>query len=163
MAEIAEAMNQLRERVDAFMERSRIAFVGVSRDEKSFSRTLYREFAHRGYDLAPVNPAAEEIDGVPAFASLRDVDPPAEAALLMVPKESIKPAIEECADAGVPHVWVYGVGMPDEVSRRAKELAKERNVEIIAGYCPYMFFEDAGVIHRFHAWIMRGIGALPKK
>ena len=41
-----------------FLAQRRIAFVGLSRDPKHFSRVVFREMSQRGYDVVPVNPAA---------------------------------------------------------------------------------------------------------
>ena len=45
------------ERARAFLATRRFAVVGVSRNEKDFSRYLLRELLARGYDAVPVNPA----------------------------------------------------------------------------------------------------------
>ena len=62
-----------------FLAQKRFAFIGVSRQPKDFSRALFREFQGRNYEPVPVHPEAEEIEGVPCFARLADVQPPVEA------------------------------------------------------------------------------------
>ena len=41
------------EDITKFLECKRVAFVGVSRDPKHFSRALFREFVAKGYDPSP--------------------------------------------------------------------------------------------------------------
>ena len=48
------------EEARAFLGARRIAVVGVSRNEKDFSRYVLRELARRGHDVVPVNPALAE-------------------------------------------------------------------------------------------------------
>ena len=49
--------------IDGFLALKRIAVVGVSRNPKEISYTLWQELRQRRYDAVPVNPAATEIDG----------------------------------------------------------------------------------------------------
>ena len=49
--------------IDGFLALKRIAVVGVSRNPKEISYTLWQELRQRRYDAIPVNPAATEIDG----------------------------------------------------------------------------------------------------
>jgi uncharacterized protein len=39
-----------------FLAHKRFAMVGVSRQPKDFSRSLFHEFLNRGYEAVPVNP-----------------------------------------------------------------------------------------------------------
>ena len=63
------------ERVRDFLSQKRLAFVGVSRQPKDYSRALFREFGARGYDAVPVNPAIAEIEGCRCFARVQDIEP----------------------------------------------------------------------------------------
>jgi predicted CoA-binding protein len=52
-----------------FLAQRRIALVGLSRDPKDFRRMLFRDMCHRGYDMAPVNPAAGGLESRCCFGS----------------------------------------------------------------------------------------------
>jgi uncharacterized protein len=69
--------------IQKFLGRKRIAVVGVSRNPHDFTRTLFQELRSRQYDVVAVNPNPEHIGGEPCCARVADIDPPAEAALLM--------------------------------------------------------------------------------
>ena len=71
--------------IDSFLACRRLAIVGVSRDPKDFSRSVFRAFVERGYDVVPVNANGGDIEGRPAVRRIADVEPPIEAALLMIP------------------------------------------------------------------------------
>ena len=51
-------MTTLAVRANEFLAQRRIALVGVSRNPRDLSRTLFRELRRRGYDVVPVNPDA---------------------------------------------------------------------------------------------------------
>ena len=71
------------ERVRDFLSQKRLAFVGVSRQPKDYSRALFREFCARGYDAIPVNPAVAEIEGRRSFARVQDIDPVPDGVLVL--------------------------------------------------------------------------------
>ncbi|MCC7499846.1 MAG: CoA-binding protein [Bryobacterales bacterium] len=154
------AMNR-RASVDEFLKQKRIAFVGVSRNERHFSRSLFREFVKRGYEVIPVNPNAETIDGKPSFASVTQIEPPVESALLITPNGQTRKVVEECAAAGVRRVWMYRAAGQGSVDRAAVEFCDARDIDVIAGECPNMFFPDAGWVHRTHGFIRRLTGNYP--
>src|SRR5215468_860431 len=57
--------------IDDFLALQRIAMVGVSRNSKDFSRTLFRDLCDRGYDVVPVNLFVDEIAGQESFQCLQ--------------------------------------------------------------------------------------------
>ena len=65
--------------IDDFLGLKRLLVVGVSRNPKDFTRTLFRELRERGYDAIPIHPEASEMDGVRCFAHVAEVAPPAVA------------------------------------------------------------------------------------
>ena len=95
---MATTINQ----IDDFLALKRIAVVGVSRNPKEISDTLWQELRQRRYDAVPVNPATTEIDGKPCYASVRDIDPPVEGALIMTTAAVADQVIEDCADGRHP-------------------------------------------------------------
>ena len=78
----------LRADIEDFLSYRRIAMVCVSRNPSDFSRALYRELRSRGYDLVPVNPHTDEVDGQRCFHRIADVTPPVEGVLLMTSGEA---------------------------------------------------------------------------
>jgi predicted CoA-binding protein len=62
-----------RDQVEDFPQLRRIAVVGVSRDPKQLSHTLWQEFRQRRVDAIPVNPGAQEIDGQRCYAHVSEI------------------------------------------------------------------------------------------
>jgi len=147
--------------IDDFLAQKRIVFVGASRDAKSFSRRLFDEFRKRGYDVVPVNPGASEIDGLPCYASVQDIQPPVDAALLMTSRDVTYRAVLDCEQAGIRRVWVYGVSGSNDASAGAVEFCTAHGIDVVAGYCPFMFLPQAGLVHRFHGRVMKFMRTYP--
>ena len=148
--------------IDDFLALKRIAVVGVSRNPKEISYTLWQELRQRRYDAVPVNPATSEIDGRRSYASVRDIDPPVEGALIMTTPAVAEQVLDDCAAAGVRHVWLYG-GLGGGATSAATLAAAERHgLDTVAGHCPYMFLPGTSVFHRMHGVGKRLTGSYPK-
>ena len=145
----------LRQEIADFLGRKRIAVVGVSTEAAHFSRGLFKEFVARGYDVIPVNPKAQEIEGRRSFASVRDVDPRPEAVLIMTPAGHTDAVVRDCADSGVDSVWMYLAGGKGAVSASAVAFCQERGMHVIPGECPFMFFENCKFPHSWHGWLRK--------
>jgi len=135
-----------------FLSRRRIAVVGVSRDRRSFSRAVFAEFRRRGYDVVPVNPAGGEVDGVPLARRLQEMDPPAEAALLLTPPAVTTEVVKDCLAAGIDRVWMHRGAGAGAASPAAIAFCEANRIDVVAGVCPLMYLPDMGWAHRAHRW-----------
>ncbi len=145
----------LRDDIDDFLRQKRLAVVGVSRNEKDFTRMLFREFIRRGYDAVPVNPASEAIDGKPCFHRVQDIVPAVDGALILTPANRTDSIVLDCAAAGVPRVWMFRAVGRGAVSKAAVSYCKSKGIRVIAGFCPYMFWKDAAFVHRLHGFFVK--------
>lgn len=152
----------VRERIDDFLAQKRIAMVGVSRAEKDFSRSLFREFVKRGYDIVPLNPAVAEVEGRKCFARLDQVQPAPDAVLLMTPGKVSEQVVQDCAAAGVKRVWLYRATGQGAVSEQAIDFCEVNGIEVIPGHCPFMFLPGTAFFHRFHGFLTKLTGSYPK-
>lgn len=50
--------------IDNFINSKRIAVVGMSRTGKKFGNMAVNELKNKGYEIFPVHPEAQEIDGM---------------------------------------------------------------------------------------------------
>jgi predicted CoA-binding protein len=151
----------VRALINEFLKRKRVAVVGVSRHPQDFTRSLFREFVRRGYDVVPVTPQTRELEGRRCYARVQDIPEPVEAALLLTPSAVTLRIVRDCAEAGVPLVWMYRASGRGAVSREAIEFCEERGIRVIPGHCPYMFFPNTGLVHRFHGFVLKIARAYP--
>lgn len=147
--------------IQEFLDRKRIAFVGVSREPKDFSSSLFAEFVKRGYDVIPVNPNTTEVMGRRAFPRVQDIQPPVDGALLMTSPAVSEAVVADCAQAGVRHIWLYRATGEGAVSTMTLELCQQHGMKVIPGECPFMFFPNNG-FHAIHGFVRKIIGTYPK-
>jgi hypothetical protein len=89
------------------------------------------------------------------------VDGGVDGALLILPREALRQALDDCLRAGVKRIWIYGTRGDKDIDASHIALARSDGATVIAGQCPLMHFPDAGLIHRFHGWVQRLSGAAP--
>ena len=148
--------------IEEFLERKRFAAIGVSRNPKDFTRTLFAEFRRRGYDVIPVNPAVSDIDGVPCYKRLQDISPPVKGALLLTSAAVADDIADQCIQAGVEQVWMYRAAGAGAVSLRGVVACQLNGIGVIAGECPFMFLPDAAFPHRVHGFCRKLVGSYPR-
>lgn len=154
-------MTSLAVMANDFLGQRRIALVGVSRDSRDLSRSLFRELRSRGYDVVPVHPSLESVDGVSCVRRLQEIAPPVEGALLMTPPAVTNRVVRDCEEAGVTRVWMHRGAGRGAVSPTAVAYCHDHGLAVVAGACPFMFLPQAGFVHRTHGFFARLFGRHP--
>jgi len=147
-----------RSEIDNFLAQKRIALVGVSRNPKQFANMVYNALKKRDYHLYPINPNAETVEGDKCYPNVAGLPEQVDGILVMLPPAAALDVVHQCADAGITRVWL-GNGA---VSPEAVQFCRERRIAVVDGACPMMFAEPVGSVHRFHRFILKLMGALPK-
>ncbi|MDJ0769625.1 MAG: CoA-binding protein [Ilumatobacter sp.] len=135
--------------IDRFLSGKRIALVGVSRNSRSFNNAVYRTMRDHGYEMFPVNPNADQLEGDRCYRTVAEL-PDVDGALIMVPAAMSPEVIGDCADRGITHIWLHKGAGPGAVSSEAVKVAQARDLDVVDGACPLMFLTDTGWLHRMH-------------
>ena len=152
----------VRANIEDFLSYRRLAMVGVSRDPKDFSRALYRELRSRGYELVPVNPQAEEVEGDRCYARVSDIDSGVDGVFVLTPPQACDSVVRDCAEAGVERVWLFrgaGYGCATDT---AVQFCREHKISVVPGECPYMFLSGGSWIHGAHRFCRKLVGKFPE-
>ena len=120
-----------------------VAIVGASGDEQKWGGRLLRYMLRHRHDgpLYPINARATELMGLPAYASLRDCPGPVDLAILLVPRDHVRAAVEDCVAKGVGCALCITAGFAETGPRgRADEeeivaLARAGGVRLIGPNC----------------------------
>ena len=152
------------EQLDEIFHPRGIAVVGVSATAGGFGGNMFLQALHKqGFagGIYAVNPRATEIDGLPCYKSVREIDPPVDAALVMTQPKFSGQVARECVEAGVKRVWLYKAAGDGAVSDEAVKICQENGVDFVPGRCPFMFLPNPGV-HALHGVFLKLFGMYPK-
>jgi hypothetical protein len=143
--------------VNDFVSQKRLAIVGVSRKKAKFGNYALRELRRRGYQLFPVHPEADTIEGETCFRSLKDLPEPVGGLLVVVPPAATETVVREAAAAGIPRIWIQqGAESPAAV-----KYCEENGIAAVHGECILMFTQPTGWLHGAHRWVWKLLGKLP--
>ncbi|PIU57118.1 MAG: hypothetical protein COS88_02010 [Chloroflexi bacterium CG07_land_8_20_14_0_80_51_10] len=92
-----------------------VALIGVSKDEGKVGNIFLRNFLDAGFEgkLYPINPNSDEIYGVMAYPSLREVPGTVDYAITIIPKRFILDTLDDCAARGVKAVQMFTAGFSE--------------------------------------------------
>ncbi|MGE5500207.1 MAG: CoA-binding protein [Syntrophothermus sp.] len=151
-----------QDQIEKFLKSKRIAVVGISRKQQSYSRNLYIALKSRNYDLIPVNPLAEEIDGEKCCRSISDISPKPDAVLLVTKNIPAAELLDECSRSGIRNLWIYNKIEDKELENGLIRQAGQAGINLITGYCPIMFLSNSEFFHRLHGFGLKLTGKYPK-
>lgn len=103
--------------------RQSVAIIGASNDRSKYGNKATRAFLNQGWDVYPINPSLETIEGIPAFPRLDDV--PVEhldrVSFYVPPRVGLN-VIEDVARKDVGEVWLNPGSESPELIERAEAL-----------------------------------------
>ena len=106
--------------------RPTVAVVGASRNRAKFGNISVRAHLQQGYEVFPVNPHADEVEGLPAFESLSDV--PVEnldrVSVYLSPDLTLD-LLDEIVNVEPTEVWLNPGCSDENVRSRARQLGIE--------------------------------------
>jgi predicted CoA-binding protein len=143
--------------IDAFLKPKKFAFIGLSRDPKKFSRAVFKELHAKGYDIYPVNPNMDDVEGIRCYHNVSDLPEDVKHGLFMTPKSNTAGAVENAVHHGFTHVWIQ----QGAETKEAAEIARQNALKLVNGACIMMHADPAGV-HKFHRFLSKLFGAFPK-
>ncbi|KGF48159.1 CoA-binding protein [Veillonella montpellierensis DNF00314] len=103
------------------------AVLGATPKENKFGFKLYKRLKSYGYEVYPVNPNAEQVDGDICYSTLTDIPKVVDIVNVVVPEQVGVAAMSECEKLGISTVWLQPGADTDAVINAAKE----RNINVI--------------------------------
>jgi len=157
-------MTAIKDAAAAFLGHKRIAVTGVSRSpENHGGNVVYNRLRDRGYDVFPVNPNAEEVEGDAAYPDLRSIPGGIEAVVIATRPEYADATMRECVELGIEHVWMHRGPGAGSVSGTATTYGRAHGISVIDGGCPCMFGPTADRGHMAMRFLFTLTGNVPRE
>ncbi len=152
----------MKDVIQAFVDGRELAVVGVSRSPQKWGSEMMKELEKAGYTVHPVHPEAEEIRGRKAVASVKDLPASVENIILSVKPEVTEKVVRDIPGTGIKRVWMHQGAGRGSYSESAHEWCRENGIEVVHGFCPFMFFPPGG-FHKIHFFFKKLFGGLPRE
>ena len=118
----------LRKRLDMstiapFFHPSSIAVIGASRSPNKGGNIILRNLLKAGFkgSVYPINPSGKEILGLPSYARVSNVPAPVDIAMVVIPKNVVPDALQDCAAKGINSIILSTGGYSDVGEEGARE------------------------------------------
>jgi uncharacterized protein len=109
-------------RIRAFLAGSPHAVVGASRDRAKIGNMVLRAFLQNGRPVFPVNPYAEEVEGIVAYPDLKSLPTEVHGVCVITPPNVTESIIEQAGRIGVKNIWLQPGAESDKAVDRAAQL-----------------------------------------
>lgn len=109
-------------------KRPTVAVIGASRDRAKFGNKSVRAHQRQGYEVFPVNPHADEVEGLPAYPTIADVPVDAlDRVSMYVPPEVGVALLEAIRNKNPRELWLNPGSESEELSAEGRRTRPERN------------------------------------
>ena len=113
-------------------ENTSIALIGASNDRNKYGNKIYRDLRNKGYNVTPINPKEEKIEGDRAYTSIEEMkELPDIANFVDPPPVAIKIA-QNITNLGIKHLWFQ----PGSESKELEDWLKNTDgIEYLINAC----------------------------
>ena len=141
--------------LDAIFHPRGVAVVGASRDSGSVRGPggWIQALRDAGQpNIYPVNPKADEIDGLPSYARLTDIAGPVDHVISAIPAAYVLPMLEDAAAKGVRSIHLFTAGFAEtgradrlELQHQLQSRAAELGIRLIGPNCMGLYVPSGRV------------------
>ena len=86
-------------------EKTSIALIGASNDRSKYGNKIYRDLRKKGYNVTPINPREEKIEGDMAYSSIEEMKELPDIANFVVPPPVAMKIAQHITSLGIKHLW----------------------------------------------------------
>jgi len=132
-----------KNRLDALFRPQSVAVIGASRREGSIGREILRAIVEGGFSgkVFPVNPNTDVVHSIKCYGSVGAIPDAVDMAVVVVPKQAVPRAIEQCAKKGVGAVVIITAGFKETGAEGAKreaqilQIARRHGMRLVGPNC----------------------------
>ena len=147
-----------QKQIQDFLSLKTFAIIGVSRNPKKFGNAIYSELRTKNYTVYPVNPNLDKYENAICYPDLKSIPVLPDGLIIATNKEKSLGVVEDAHSAGIKNIWIQQMSDTPEVI----EYCKQNNINVIYKQCIMMFLEPVVSIHKFHRFIKKLFGRMPK-
>ncbi|MGM0446549.1 MAG: CoA-binding protein [Bacillota bacterium] len=103
------------------------AVVGASNKKEKYGYKIVRALADNGYNVFPINPSLDEIDGIKVYEKLSDIEENIDVVDMVVNPQIGKLVMKEINKLGIKYVWLQPGTRSDEI----KDYAEENDIKYV--------------------------------
>jgi predicted CoA-binding protein len=103
------------------------AVVGATDKKEKYGYKIVRTLADNDYNVFPINPSLDEIDGIKVYDKLSDIEEDIDVVDMVVNPQIGKLVMKEINKLGIKYVWLQPGTRSDEI----KDYAEENDIKYV--------------------------------
>lgn len=108
--------------IEDFLAGDSFAVVGASADRAKYGNKVLRSYLQARRRVFPVNPGAEEIEGLRCYPDLASLPERVHGVSIVTPPKVTEAVVEQAAAAGIDRIWMQPGAESEAAVRRAEAL-----------------------------------------
>ena len=121
----------MQDLIKEFVAQKRFAVVGATDNREKYGNQIFKNLKGRGYEVYPVNPRMEELEGVKCYASLDDIPVKVDVVDFVVPPAVTEAILKDCKRLGLDRIWLQ----PGSENEAAIAYCHENNLNVVHDVC----------------------------
>ena len=109
--------------MNRIMKPDAVAVIGASGETGKIGNSVMKNLINGGYQgkIYPINPSADEIMGMKAYKSVKDVPGDIDVAVFAIPAKFVAAALVECGEKKIPGAVLIPPDLPRPATSRARK------------------------------------------
>lgn len=121
----------MQELIKEFMGQKRFAVIGATDNPQKYANRIVKNLKNRGYQVYPVNPRLEEVEGLNCYPTIADVPVKVDVVDFIVPPKATEEILKQCKSLGLNRIWLQ----PGSESETAIAFCHENNLKVVHSVC----------------------------
>jgi uncharacterized protein len=121
----------MEELIKEFMGQKRFAVVGATDNPEKYGNKIVKNLRGRGYEVYPVNPKLEAVEGLKCYASIAEIPVRVDVVDFVVPPKATEEILKQCKNLGLDRIWLQ----PGSESETAIAFCQDNNLKVVHSVC----------------------------
>lgn len=119
-----------------------VAVIGASKEKGKVGRAVLDNLIN-GFEghIYPINPKADEIEGLKCYKSVLDVPGEIDLAVIVIPAKLVPGSVRECGEKGIKNLVIISAGFKEvgpegaRLENEVKAIAREYDIRVVGPNC----------------------------
>lgn len=118
-------MDKIEMNKKEMLEKKVWAVVGATNNKEKFGYKIWKKLKDNGYEVYPVNPKYDNIDGETCYPTLKDLPKTPDVVDFVVPPKVTLKGVDLAHELGIEYLWFQPGTADEEVIDKAESLGKK--------------------------------------
>lgn len=115
-------MDQIEKNKKEMLDKKIWAVIGATNNKEKFGYKIWKKLKDYNYEVYPINPKYDDIDGEKCYSSLRELPKTPEVVDLVVPPKVSMKVVDVAKELGIEYLWFQPGTADEEVLDKSEDL-----------------------------------------